>query len=385
MEKYRKANFINKFSNLFHAVPAVMLHAPGRINIIGEHTDYNGGFVLPAAIDKGIDLAVSKRNDGEIHLFAEEFGDFYKVALEEIKPVKDWPDYILGVVDQLRQRNSPVTGFNLLLKGNIPIGAGLSSSAAVECATVFALDQLFDFSLTRLQMVKIAQAAEHSYPGVLCGIMDQFASMFGKKDQVIRLDCRSLDYTYIPFTLNGYTLLLLNSNIKHSLASSGYNERRQQCEQGVAWVKESIPAVSSLRDVTLQMLNELVMPKDALIYKRCRYVVEENVRLDTACSDLKAGDLAALGKRMFATHEGLSKQYEVSCRELDLLIDLVKNDRDVAGARMVGGGFGGCSLNLVKEEAADRVINETSKKYLEKTGLYCSHYIVSIENGTSLL
>jgi len=381
---YGKSNIISKFGNIFQTEP-MTVHAPGRINLIGEHTDYNEGFVLPAAIDKGVNLAISKRDDGEIHLFAEEFGDLFKISIGDLKPVKGWPDYILGVVDQLKQIGLPVSGFNLLLNGNIPIGAGLSSSAAVECAVVFAMDHLFGFSLTRMQMVKIAQTAEHTYPGVMCGIMDQFASMYGKKNQVIRLDCRSLDYEYIPFKLNGYKIVLLNSNIKHSLASSGYNERRQQCSQGVAWIKKAIPEISSLRDVSLSMLNEYVKPKDVVIYERCKYVLEENARLNAACYDLKADDLAALGKKMFATHEGLSRQYEVSCKELDLLIELVKNNKDVAGARMVGGGFGGCTLNLVKEEAVDRLISEVGDRYLERTGLACSHYTVSIENGTSLL
>ena len=243
----------------------------------------------------------------------------------------------------------------------MPLGAGLSSSAAVECATVFALNELFELQLDKMQMVKLAQAAEHAFAGVKVGIMDMFASMFGKKDNVIKLDCRSLQYEYVPFHLSGIKIVLFNTNVKHSLASTEYNTRRKECEQGVEWIKENQPEVNSLRDATIEMLDAFVLPKDKLVYKRCRFIVEEIQRLLQACEDLKRDDISALGKKMFATHDGLSKDYEVSCKELDFLVDAVRNNANVFGARMMGGGFGGCTINLVKEEAVEDLIQDISK------------------------
>lgn len=361
----------------------LIIRSPGRINIIGEHTDYNEGFVLPAAIDKAIYVAVSKRNDNEIHLYAVDYGESHILNLGTVaQSEKHWPNYILGVVDQLQKRGYAIGGFDLLIDGDVPLGAGLSSSAAVECATAFALNELFQLHLTKLQMVQIAQKAEHTFAGVMCGIMDQFASMFGKKDHVIQLDCRSIEYEYVPLDLKGYKIVLFNTNVKHSLSSSAYNERRQQCEQGVVWVKEHHRQVFSLRDVTLQMLQEHVLPKDELIYTRCKYVVEEIQRLLEGCKDLQHGDITSLGKKMFRTHEGLSKEYEVSCKELDFLVDAVKDDPAVIGARMMGGGFGGCTINIVREDAIEALVDKLSKTYKQEMQLELSAYIVQIENGT---
>jgi galactokinase len=267
----------------------------------------------------------------------------------------------------------------------VPIGAGLSSSAALECATCFALNELLGLKLERREMVKIAQEAEHTFAGVRVGIMDMFASLFGKKDQVIKLDCRSMDFEYVPFQLKGMKLVLFNTNVKHSLASSAYNNRRQQCEQGVAWVKERYPQVKSLRDVSVAMLQELVEPKDEVVYRRCRYVVEENERVLKGVEDLKRGDLVALGKKMFQTHEGLSKLYEVSSAELDFLITFVKKEPGVLGARMMGGGFGGCTINIVQETVIEGLIEKISEAYYSSLDLELTTYIVEIEQGTSTI
>ncbi|HKO82333.1 MAG TPA: galactokinase [Chitinophagaceae bacterium] len=382
---FSKGVLVSRFKDVFSAEP-IVTRSPGRVNIIGEHTDYNQGFVLPAAIDKSIYVAVSKRDDDEIHLYANEFHETLQFHLRELKPTEEkWPDYILGVVDQLQKRNYKTRGFNLLLDGEVPIGAGLSSSAAVECATVFALNELFALKLTKLEMVHIAQKAEHSFAGVMCGIMDQFASMFGQKDHAIKLDCRSLQYEYVPLNLQGIKIVLLNTNVKHSLSSSAYNTRREQCEQGVAWVQEHLPEINSLRDINRKMLDDFVAPKDQLIYRRCRYVVEENKRLLEACQDLKIGDIHALGKKMFETHEGLSKEYEVSCKELDFLVKGVKDNTFVLGARMMGGGFGGCTINLVREENIEQLIDSLSKSYRNAMQLDLSAYVAKIESGTGLL
>src|SRR5688500_776404 len=325
-EGFDTAQLVLKFKELYNKEP-LLVRSPGRVNIIGEHTDYNEGFVLPAAIDKAIYIAIGKRDDDIIHLYAQDYQQSHEVTLTTVAPTdKHWPNYILGIVDQLQKRGYNLGGFNLVIDGDVPLGAGLSSSAAVECATAFALNELFKLGIEKIEMVKMAQLAEQTFAGVMVGIMDQFASMFGKKGHALKLDCRSLEYEYVPLDLKGIKILLLNTNVKHSLASSEYNTRRKQCEQGVAWVKENYPDVKSLRDVSLEMLTELVAPKDQIIFNRCKYVVEENNRLLEGCEDLKAGNIEALGKKMFRTHEGLSKEYEVSCKELDYLVEYVKEN-----------------------------------------------------------
>ena len=379
------SNLKEKFKSIFNTEP-VLVRSPGRVNIIGEHTDYNEGFVLPAAIDKAIYIAIGKRTDDAIHLYAQDYQQSHKVALSNVEPSdKHWPNYILGVVDQFQKSGYKIGGFNLVIDGDVPLGAGLSSSAAVECATAFALNELFQLEVGKLQMVKAAQLAEHNFAKVMVGIMDQFASMFGKKDHAIKLDCRSLEFEYVPLVLKGVKILLLNTNVKHSLASSEYNTRRKECEQGVAWIKEHHPEVNSLRDVTMEMLQQHVAPKDKVIFKRCKYVVEENLRLLEGCEDLKKGNLEALGKKMFRTHQGLSKEYEVSCKELDFLVEYVKDNPAVMGSRMMGGGFGGCTINLVKEEAIDELVQQISKDYKAKMNLELSAYIAGIENGSSIV
>ena len=377
-EKIRKI-----FTEIYNEEPQVF-RSPGRVNILGEHTDYNEGFVLPAAIDKSIYVAINKNDNNLVNLHAVDFKEDFSIATNNIvRSTTHWANYVLGVVDQLQKKGFNIGGFNMVIDGDVPIGAGLSSSAALECVTIYALNQLFNLNLEKIEMVPLAQKAEHVFAGVNCGIMDQFASMFGKKDHVIKLDCRSLEFEYVSFRLDGYKILLLNTNVKHNLAASEYNTRRQQCEQAVGLVSKHHPEIKSLRDVTMQMLLEYVEPVDKLVFRRSKYVVEENERLLSACEDLRHGNIKALGEKMFKTHHGLSKEYDVSCNELDFLVDYVKDIPEVAGARMMGGGFGGCTINLVKEDFIPKLVEDISKAYTLAMKLPLTTYIASIGDGTS--
>ncbi|WP_156305668.1 galactokinase [Sphingobacterium endophyticum] len=376
----------SRFKELYGEVPTLISKSPGRINIIGEHTDYNEGFVLPTAIDKAVYVALQKRDDNEIHLFAEDFNERFEIELDNVAPTdRGWPNYILGVVHQLRERGYSLSGFNLYIDGDIPVGAGLSSSAAVECATAFGLNELFGFGIDRVSIAKIGQLAEHTYAGVMCGIMDQFASVLSKENHVVRLDCRDLTYTYVPLELGDYEIVLLNTNVKHSLASSAYNDRRNSCEKAVSLVKSKNPDVKSLRDVSPAMLDEMVKGVDSDSYVKARFVIEENERLARACEEMSKGDIPAMGKQMFRAHEGLSKEYEVSCAELDFLVDHAKAFEEVVGARMMGGGFGGCTINIVKKGFGQQLVDSLSPAYKEKFNLELTAIFVKTDNGSELV
>lgn len=363
----------------------VIACSPGRINLIGEHTDYNDGFVLPAAIDKAAYVAVSKRSDNLLHLYANAYQQSFEISLDQLAPSSlGWPNYLLGVAGVLIAEGYSISGFNAVVDGDVPLGAGLSSSAAVECACLFALSELFALGIDLKRMALMAQQVEHRYAGVNCGIMDMFASLHGKKGQVIQLDCRNLHHEYFPLELGDYTLLLLNTEVKHSLASSAYNERRQQCEAGVAFVQQRYPEVKALRDVTMAMLQECV-PADSVVFKRCKYVIEEDERLLQGCEDLAKGDVHAFGRKMFATHYGLRDDYEVSCAELDALVAQAEKHPQVIGARVMGGGFGGCTLNMLHKNAVADFIAVAGKAYHDQFGIWPTPIAVSIEDGAHLL
>lgn len=372
------------FKENFGYEATVEIKSPGRINVIGEHTDYNEGFVLPAAIDRYGHVAARKRDDDKILLHAKEFNEHFEVALKDICPVTgSWTNYILGVVDQLVKRGYPVSGFEMTVTGDVPVGAGLSSSAAIECAVCAALGVLFDLHLEKFDIVKISQTAEHTFPGVKCGIMDQFASVFGKKDHALKLDCRSLEYEEVPLQLEGYKIVLLNSNVKHSLASTAYNTRRQECAAGVAMVREHVPDVASLRDVTVDMLDKYV--GDPVVYRRCRFVIEENERVHKAVANMKEGNILGLGEQMLGSHYGLSREYEVSCPELDWLVESVRHNPLVAGARMMGGGFGGCTINIIRDGAITELVEYLAINYEKEMGKKLTVYIARTSDGTTVV
>lgn len=373
------------FNQKFSSEPLIV-RSPGRINLIGEHTDYNDGFVLPAAIDKAVYVAISETGNDTINLHSVYFNDDYSTTIQDLKiPEKHWAKYIIGVAAQFQKIGLLQKGFNLVVDGDLPFGAGISSSAALECATAFAINELFGFGLDKMELVHMAQKAEHEYAGVMCGIMDQFASMFGRENSVVRLDCRSMAYTYEPFAFSNVAVVLMDTMVKHSLASGEYNQRQQQCEQGVAWVRQKYPDVKNLRDVSLPMLEECVKPKDELIYNRCSYVVEEIDRLLAACTDLKNEDLDAFGQKMYATHDGLSRKYAVSCDELDFLVEEARRLTYVKGARMMGGGFGGCTINILEADKQQEFIDTLSRNYKNKFGIEPTAIPVQIKGGTQVV
>lgn len=377
-----KEKISKRFKETF-GEPPLLVRSPGRINLIGEHTDYNQGWVLPAAIDKNIYLGIGRRNDDKICLVSEDYRDTHEASLRDLQPSgKLWPDYLLGVADQFLKDGKSLKGFNVLFGGDIPQGAGLSSSAALECSVAYGLNMLFDLDYTPLYLALRAQAAENEFVGAKVGLMDQFASVFGKKQQLIKLDCATYDYTYIPFTAKDVKIVLLDSRVTHSHTTSAYNERRQQCEKGVSLVAGKVPGISSLRKVTANMLDEYVKPADETLYRRCLYVVSEIERVQLACEDLLKNDLEQFGRRMFETHQGLKEDYEVSCPEIDLLVDLAAGQTGVLGARMMGGGFGGCTINLVKTRAADELVETARRRYKDDTGKELKAYTANIEDGT---
>ena len=296
-----------------------------------------------------------------------------------------WANYLKGVVAQFQQRGIVVPGFDCMFGGNIPMGAGLSSSAAVECGLAFALDHLLHTNLSRLELARISQRAEHEFASVQCGIMDQFASLFGRAGQVVRLDCRSLDYAYFPFDTAASRIVLCNSGVKHSLASTAYNTRRQECERGVSVLQLHHPEVKSLRDATLAQLEAHRDELDPVVFRRCVYVVQENTRVENACRHLEAGDLAAFGQEMYASHAGLRDDYEVSCPELDFLVETARPLPGVLGARMMGGGFGGCTLNLMATEHVASFIAAIRPAYAARFGREPEVYDVTLADGAEVV
>ncbi|MES2410675.1 MAG: galactokinase [Bacteroidota bacterium] len=386
MKKKLIQNTSEHFEKLFHKHPQYIFLSPGRINIIGEHVDYNDGFVMPAAINKYICFAVSKTDDSSCTLIAKDLNEAYKFDLnDELKPIdKMWANYILGVLSQLKDSHGLTQGFNIVFSSTIPMGAGLSSSAALECGIGYAMNTLFDLGLSKKQIALVGQKSEHTFVGVNCGIMDQFASVFGKKNKVIKLDCNTLEHQYYAADFKKYSLLLLDSNVKHTHLTSGYNVRRKEVEQGLKIIKQHFPEVKTFRDCSEKMLLELEETLGETIFKRCHFVVKEIQRVQDAAQALSDSDFKKLGKLMSETHKGLSNEYEVSCDEIDFLVDAVQHEKTVLGSRMMGGGFGGCSINLVEKGSEDALIKTISERYADAFGIELKAYKVKISKGTTL-
>ncbi len=380
--EYVRSRFIKHFDGQTGAVYT----SPGRVNLIGEHTDYNGGFVFPGAVDKGIMAELRPNGTDKVKAYSIDLKDYVEFGLnEEDAPRASWARYIFGVCREMIKRGVEVKGFNTAFAGDVPLGAGMSSSAALESTYAYALNELFgDNKIDKFELARVGQATEHNYCGVKCGIMDQFASIFGKKGSLMRLDCRSMEYKYYPFEPTGYKLVLVDSVVKHELASSAYNKRRESCENVVAALKKKYPEVQFLRDATIEMLAEVKAEVSEEDYMRAEYVIEEIQRVLDVCDALEKGDYETVGQKMYETHQGMSKLYEVSCEELDFLND-VAFDCGVTGSRVMGGGFGGCTINLVKEELYSTFIKEVKQRYGEKFGKRCKIYDVVIDDGARRL
>jgi len=379
----QQATISKIFKDKFGKQP-IVVRAPGRINFIGEHTDYNEGLVLPASIDKEILIAIAANHTTQCNLFSADRNESHSFTIDDLKPGKPWIHYLQGVMHGMHQIGLSLSGVDVVVSGTIPVGAGLSSSAALCCGFGMAYSHVLGFDLTRLALAKIAQYAEHNFAGVKCGLMDQYASLFGKKDFALLLDCKSLEHELVPFHFPEIEVLLIDTKVKHSLADSAYNKRREACELGAALVARKYD-VRTLRDVTMNMLEEMKKDFPDEVFIRCKYVVQEMERTRKAVQYLKNQQLINFGKLLYETHQGLSQDYEVSCEESDFLVDLARGNDKVFGARMMGGGFGGCTINLVEKGEVDRFKKSVSGKYVASFKKEPDFYSVSITDGVGVL
>ena len=374
-------NVKNTFIRTFKTDP-LLIFSPGRINIIGEHTDYNKGFVFPAAINKGIVAAIQKSELDFSTAYALDLNGKVEFNLDKLKPLKEgrWENYVFGVVHEIQNKNKLIGNFNLVFKGNIPSGAGMSSSAALENSIVFGLNELFDLELSKHDMILISQKAEHNFVGVKCGIMDQYASMFGLKNHALLLDCRTIESQPYEIDFKDYQLMLINTNVKHSLSDTEYNDRRFACKS-----ISKLLSVKALRDATEADLEKIIDKVTPANYQKALYVIQENSRTLKAAKAIEYGDLETLGSLIYQSHNGLSNQYKVSCHELDFLVDQAKANPNILGARMMGGGFGGCTINLIAKTQAEAFAEKVSKAYHREFNKTCSVYFIEISEGTHLV
>lgn len=374
----------SRFIKHFDGKTGNIYTSPGRINLIGEHTDYNGGFVFPGAIDKGIMCEIRPNGTDKVMAYAIDLKDRVEFKVNDPEgPRASWARYIYGIIQEMRKKGVDVKGFNTAFAGDVPLGAGMSSSAAIESCFAYALNDLFgENKVSKWDMVLAGQATEHNYCGVKCGIMDQFASIFGKTGKLMRLDCRSREFEYYPFNPEGYKLVLVDSVVKHELASSAYNDRRKSCENIVEMLSKKYPdkKIETLRDADWDMLESIKTEASEEDMKRAVFVLGEKDRVLAVCDALNKGDYETVGKKMYETHEGLSKDYEVSCDEIDFLVEAARKN-NVTGCRIMGGGFGGCTINLVKNELYNQFITDVQTEYLNKFGKQTKIYDIVIDEG----
>ncbi|MDD3900667.1 MAG: galactokinase [Dysgonamonadaceae bacterium] len=383
----RKDQVIKIYQDKFGNESPEVYASPGRINLIGEHTDYNGSFVFPGAIDKGMIASIKLNGTEKVRVYSIDLDEYTEFGLnEEDIPSQGWTKYIFGVCREIIKRGYKIEGFDSTFSGDVPLGAGMSSSAALESTYAFALNDMFNLNIDKFELAKIGQKTEHNYVGVNCGIMDQFASIFGKAGHLIRLDCKTLDYEYFPFDPqpHGYRVVLLDTVVKHELASSAYNKRRESCENAVAAIKKNHSEVDFLRDADMKMLNEVKNDISEEDFMRAQYVIEETQRVRDVSDALERDDYEFVGKKMYETHDGMSRLYEVSCEELDFLNEVAKQN-NVTGSRVMGGGFGGCTINLVKEELHDCFIANAKEQFKAKYGHEPKIYDVIISDGARKL
>ena len=379
-----KSRIQEKFK-LLYGTEGDLFSSAGRINLIGEHTDYNGGYVFPGAIDKGIIIEIRLNGTDKVHAYSRDYDEYVEFGLnEEDKPQQSWARYIFGVCRETMKRGGKVEGFDTVFAGDVPLGAGLSSSAALESTYAFAINELNGNGIDRFELAKIGQSTEHNYCGVKCGIMDQFASCFGREGSLIRLNCKTLEYKYFPFNPKGYKLVLVDSCVKHELASSAYNKRRQSCENAAAAIRKNHPEVEFLSDAKRLWLDEVRSDIPQEDFLRAEYVIGEVQRVLDVCDALERADYETVGELMYQTHFGLSRLYEVSCEELDFLNKLARK-MDVTGSRVMGGGFGGCTINLVKEELYQDFVDAAIEKFTQKFGHAPKIYDVVISDGARKL
>jgi galactokinase len=365
---------------------AVAVRSPGRVNLIGEHTDYNEGFVLPAAVDKAAHFIVAPGNRGEYRIYAADLDDHFSCDAGSVsKSEKSWPNYLLGIISELRRDGHTIPGCDVVFGGDVPIGAGMSSSAAVECGFAFALNELFHLGLSKLELARLGQRAENRFVGVQCGIMDQFVNIFGEERKVLKIDCRTLEFEYFPVERTDLNIVLCETESKRSLASSEYNIRRQQCEAGVAVLRKRDPEIRTLRDVSEEFLAAHRSEMDAIVFRRCLYVVHENARVLAACQDLERNDFRSFGQKMYRSHAGLRDDYQVSSPDLDFLVEATSCIEGVLGSRMMGAGFGGCTINLVEHDHVAAFTEEIREQYRHRSGKPNNVYITRIESGTAVV
>ncbi len=374
------------FQSKFQITPKKMILSPGRINIIGEHIDYNDGFVLPGAIDKYICFGFNKNNSNTSQIYAIDFDSFFEfdIVTKIKKSDLQWTNYLLGVCNQLKINNFEIKGFDCVFCSDIPIGAGLSSSAALVCGFLYGLNELFELRLSPIQIALMGQKAEQ-WVGINCGIMDQFASVMGLENKLLKIDCRTLDFEYFDADFREYSIVLFDSKITHALANSAYNLRRKQCEEGLKIIQNYFPEVHSFRDFSLLKLDSLASEMNKIVFKRCQYVIKEIGRVEAACIAIQAKNITDLGTLMYKTHQGLADEYEVSCPELDFLVRTVQSKNWSIGSRVMGGGFGGCTINLIEKNIENQVVKDMKELYFEKFGLELINYTVNLSNGTCLI